>query len=267
MKLGATKYYRFFHVKAPDWLFALYADYLYRLPNKNHITIIPKGKHWVVSRDNVSMISPTAKFLGTSLRAFENKFEQILRIEPGDIVVDVGACIGETTIPPLIKVGPQGSVIAIEPEPCNVKYLKANTSSFNNIQIIPKAAWNKKEKLRFYVSDWSIQGHSIVDKLDSFIEVEADTLDNMLADTKQIDFLKMDVQGAEVKVLSGAERTLEKTKKAVVETHYFGEKGTKHGVATFLRDRGFSARITPDRIVHAWKKCPEPMPFRSRNGT
>lgn len=159
MKISGTKSFRLFEKRAPDWLFALYTDYFYHLyPRKESITIIPKGKYWLISNDNLKFLSPTAKYWGTNMKAFENRFEQCLRIERGDTFVDVGACIGETTIPPLFKVGEKGFVVAIEPESRNIKFLKANTLMFKNIKIVQKAAWNRRERLRFYTS-YSIQGH------------------------------------------------------------------------------------------------------------
>lgn len=46
---------------------------------------------------------------------------------------------------------------------------------------------------------------------------------------------------------------LRKTRNIVVETHYFGEKALYPKVSTFLKTRGFSVRVTSNRIVHAWR--------------
>jgi len=238
---------------APDWLFALYVNYFHRgFPLKGKITIIPSGSRWIVSRNDIKLLSPTAKFFGVDLKAFEKRFEPILKINPGDTVLDVGACLGDTAIPFAIKTGDKGFVIAVEPEPRNIAYLKANTSMFKNVYIVEKAAWKQKEKIKFYLHR-SIAGHSIVDRFEDYIEVQADTLDNIVKAWDRIDFAKIDVQGAELQVLEGSEEMLKKTRKIVVETHYFGIRALYPKVSAFLEKRGFTVRVTSDRVVHAWK--------------
>lgn len=214
---------------------------------------------WLVTKferdtgEGVSLLSPTPKFLGLlTLKGFGNRFEKFFKIEERDTVLDVGACIGDTTVPMAIKAGNEGTTIAVEPEPSNVRFLKANTSRLNNVWIVEKAAWNHKEILRFNVHS-TPTGHSIVDKFKDYIEVQADTLDNIVKNWDKIDFAKMDVQGAELQVLEGAKEMLKKTRKIVVETHYFGEKALYPKVCNFLKAEGFTVRVTRDRVVHAWE--------------
>ena len=216
----------------------------------------PHQNHWLITKGNISLFSPTPKFIGlSSLKSFSNRFERFFRIKEGDVCLDVGACIGDTTLPTAIKTGPKGTVIAIEPEPYNLKFLQMNLATLKNspsIVIIPKAAWNHKETVRFNVYEIPT-AHSIIDRTTTFIQVQADTLDNMLKDWDRIDFAKIDVQGAELEVLQGAEEMLRKTKRLVVETHYHGEKALYPKVAAFLELRGFKVKVTSDRIVHAWR--------------
>ena len=84
--------------------------------------------------------------------------------------------------------------------------------------------------------------------------MQADTLDNIVKDWNRIDFAKIDVQGAELEVLQGAEEMLMKTKKLVVETHYHGARALYPKVATCLEAKGFTVHVTSDRIVHAWRR-------------
>lgn len=252
---------------APDWFYALFVNYsnLYRglFTNKGEIvTAIPYGSHWLIQRKNFRLLTPTPKNLGMDLKKFEDRFEAVLKVEPGDTVLDVGASIGDTTVPFAIKVGENGYVIAVEPEPTNIAYLKANVSPFKNVHIIQKAAWNCHEKVKLYLHDMPT-GHSMLDKFNEYIEVEADTLDNMVRGlVRNVDFLKIDVQGVELQALQGAEKLLESIKKLVVETHLLAGKNTAPEVIEFLKQRKFNIKVTkekyvPDntffKVVHAWK--------------
>jgi FkbM family methyltransferase len=239
--------------RTPSNLFKYFANLYYRLAfNKERVAIEKYRDWWLVTKGGISLLSPTPKFIGLStLKEFEGKFEKFFKIEKDDTVVDVGACIGDTTVPMAIKTGEKGTVIAIEPEPRNIRFLRANTSCFNNVCIIQKAAWNRKETIRFNLHT-SCTGHSIIDQSKNYMEVQADTLDNIVKDWDRIDSCKIDVQGAELEVLEGAEEMLRKTKNIAVETHYSGEKALYPKVAAFLKTRNFSVRVTPDRVVHAW---------------
>jgi FkbM family methyltransferase len=247
--------------RIPNNPFKYFANLYYTInfTKKEKVRIQKYRNCWLVTKracateNGIALLSPTPKFLGLfTLKGFENKFEKFFKIEEGDTVLDVGACIGDTTVPMAIKTGEKGTVIAVEPEPNNISFLKANTSKFSDVRIIEKAAWNRKETVRFYIHS-SPAGHSIIDQFRDYIEVQADTLGNIVKAWDRIDFVKIDVQGAELQVLEGAEEMLKKTRKIVVETHYFGERALYPKVSNFLKTRGFTVRVTPDRIVHAWE--------------
>lgn len=240
----------------PNFLFVPLANRYYRWFKNSRIKI---GKcHciftcWKVTKDEITLTTPTPKFLGLhSLTSFASKFERFFRIEKGDVCVDVGACIGDTTVPMIMKTGSEGFVYAIEPEPLNLAFLDSNTMKFDNVKIIGKAVWKCKTTLSFNLHG-TPTGHSLVkldNHYDSVVQVEADTLDNLLETHACIDFLKVDVQGAELEALQGAEETLKKTSKLVVETHGFGRNALYAQVARVLRKRGFKVNVTQNRMVH-----------------
>ena len=240
--------------RIPKNLFEYFANLYYTVVfTKERVKIERYRNCWLITKGGISLLSPTPKFIGQcTLKTFEDKFERFFRIEEGDTVLDVGACIGDTTVPMAIKTGEKGTVIAVEPEPHNIPFLKANTSKFNNVWIVKKATWNRKQTIRFNIHS-TPTGHSIIDQFKDYIEVQADTLDNIVKAWDRIDFAKIDVQGAELQVLEGADKMLRKTRKIVVETHYFGEKALYPKISNFLKTKGFTVRVTPDRVVHAWK--------------
>ncbi len=202
------------------------------------------------------MLSPTPKFLGFGLKEFENKCERFFKIDKGDTVLDVGACIGDTTVPMAMKAGPTGRVIAVEPHPVNIGYLRLNLADFDNVEIISKAIWNEKGIVKFNVHS-TPTGHSILEdkERNSYIEVPSDTLDNIFSD-RRIDFAKIDVQGAEVQVLQGGDKFLETTRKLVVETHerFNIDKRTYPKVLEILTKYDYEIRFAADNgVVYAWQ--------------
>lgn len=210
----------------PDSFFATYVNVtnLYRLlirAKGGFITIIPRNHDWLILRQDTKLLSPTSKHLGVDMRQFEQRFESFGKIREEDVVMDVGASIGDTTVPFALK-AKKGLVYAVEPEPTNIHYLKLNTQRFGNVEIVGKAAWNTKGKIRLYV-DKAVTGHSLIVGKQSYVEVFADTIDNMAKNFRHIDVLKIDVQGAELEVLNGATETLQTARHVIVETHVMNE--------------------------------------------
>jgi FkbM family methyltransferase len=152
--------------------------------------------------------------------------------DEGDTVVDVGAHIGLYTIIAAKRVGPSGKVIAIEPDPENFKILKKNISlnQLSNVEPLECAAYSAKKKLKLFLPE--VEGGRTIfntvmqDRVKScndFLEVEANTLDNILNENnvKRVNYVKIDVEGAEFEVLKGISNVLEANKSVtlVIEIH------------------------------------------------
>jgi FkbM family methyltransferase len=143
----------------------------------------------------------------------------------GDIVVDIGAHIGLYTIISSKRVGINGKVVAIEADPGNFEMLNRNIKLNQLTNVIPLnyAAYSKETKIKLYlpsgesgftkyntiVSDWA-------NNEDRFVEVNANTLDYLLQlnqiREEEVNWIKIDVEGAEFEVLKGATNVLSKSK-------------------------------------------------------
>jgi len=246
----------YFVRKCPNWFFPSISNFHYAHSSKEKIRIKKVEDGWLLQKGEIKLLSPTPKFLGFGLREFENKCERFFKIEKGDTTLDVGACIGDTTLPMVIKTCSGGKVIAVEPHPLNVKYLKHNLSGYVNVEIFEKALWNEKTTIKFNVHS-TPTGHSIIaDKeRDKSINVSADTLDNLFGDM-EIDFAKIDVQGAEAQVLEGGHRFLKNIRKLVVETHnrFNIRTRTYPEVIKILENYDYEIRFAKDNgVVYAWR--------------
>ena len=172
----------------------------------------------------------------------------------GMSVIDIGAHIGTYTILVAEKIGKEGKVIAIEPEPKNYEQLLKNIqlNHFENVipQNIALADYDGFKKL--YLSSWS-GSHSLVIRGDegASIEVPVKTLDKLVEELnlKRVDIIKIDAEGAEISILKGAEKTLKANPniKIIVATEHYPSETEE--VCQFLNERGLKTKILREDIV------------------
>ena len=135
-------------------------------------------------------------------------------IKSGDVVLDIGAHIGYYTLIFANLVGEEGKVFAFEPDPTNFSLLKKNVeiNGHKNVELIQQAVSNETGKIRLYLSS-EAHDHKIYDSHDGrqSIEIEATRLDDYFRDYNgKIDFIKIDVQGAEGRAIQGMLNLLKK---------------------------------------------------------
>lgn len=137
-------------------------------------------------------------------------------VKKGYIVLDIGANIGYYTLIMAKLVGKEGKVFAFEPDPSSFEILKHNVemNNYENIVLIQKAVYNTTGKINLYICGHDHRNNSIYDVYDKSIDVGSICLDEYFGNYDGvINFIKMDVQGAEVMALRGMLSTLQKNKK------------------------------------------------------
>jgi FkbM family methyltransferase len=132
----------------------------------------------------------------------------------GDKVLDVGANIGYYTLIFARQVGACGRVFAFEPDPANFALLKKNVESngYKNVVLVNAALSDQSGRLKLYLCDENRGDHRIYPSAENrqAIEIPAITADLCVGDQAgDIRFVKMDVQGAEGRVLLGMDRILQ----------------------------------------------------------
>jgi FkbM family methyltransferase len=132
-------------------------------------------------------------------------------------VVDVGAHHGIYTLLASKRVGPRGRVVAIEPSPRECarlkRHLRLNRAS--NVELIPCAAGENPGEVDLYVvdgfNDWcnSLRPPATAEPVKT-ARVQVRRLDEILSelDIAKVDFMKLDAEGAELSVLYGALKLL-----------------------------------------------------------
>jgi FkbM family methyltransferase len=151
----------------------------------------------------------------------------------GDIVVDIGAHMGRYTIISSKRVGTNGKVIALEAHPGNFEMLNRNIKLNQLTNVIPLnyAVYSKETKIKLYVPGEE-SGYTVYNTImsnragneDKFVEVNANTLDYLLQLNQirgEVNWVKIDVEGAEFEVLKGATNVLSKSKDIalLIEVH------------------------------------------------
>jgi FkbM family methyltransferase len=146
---------------------------------------------------------------------FDSHILAVLRsfVVPGTTFIDVGANIGWFSVIGSRLVGEKGNVLAIEPEPRNLRLLRRNVARnrCRNVLILPWAAGAEARVARLFRSEDNQGDHRMEtasDRLDS-VEVLVKPLDSLPSKwSKNVSVIKMDTQGSEGAVLRGMPKLL-----------------------------------------------------------
>jgi FkbM family methyltransferase len=177
-----------------------------------------------------------------SMSSHEDYIVEHILPRDGDIFVDVGAAFGFYTILGSKRVGLRGKVIAIEAQPNIFEMLTRNIklNKLTNVMPLNYAAYSKETKLKLY-DNYSIMPQRAEGKnKGKFVEVYADTLDNLLQQNgiSKVNWIKIDVEGAEFEVLKGAANILSKSKELILLIEIHG-KDNYMSVMEFLDSYNF----------------------------
>jgi len=224
---------------------------------------LPFGGWWLAWNDNCS----DAIFNGNFEEPERRFVESFLR--PGMTVLDIGAHHGFYTLLAARKVGKEGRVISFEPSPRERKkllwHLRLNRCT--NVQVAGVALGSQAGKRDFFMVKGRDTGcNSLrppnVSEPTEVLKVSVATLDAYLRQhgIERVDFIKMDVEGAEREVLRGAEQQLSQLPRPVmlcevqdIRTEPFGYRA--EDVLAFLWHKGFCwFKILPNGQLTLLKK-------------
>jgi FkbM family methyltransferase len=173
---------------------------------------------------------------------FIDKVYEISTEENSPYIIDCGANIGLSVIY-LKSRYPNSTIIAFEPDKNNFSLLQHNTQNLAGIQLENKAVWNADEKLIFTM-DGTQSSSLIKGELPSLPsqEVSAIRLKNLI--DREVFFLKMDIEGAEYRVIKDCRDVLGKVKFLFVEYHgTFSEQKQLLEIFQILSESGFKFYI------------------------
>lgn len=168
------------------------------------------------------------------------------------VIIDCGANIGLSVLY-FNRLFPNATIIAFEPDEQIFQLLKKNITQINtnkNIQILKEAVWICDTELSFF-SEGSLAGSSVTDfgKTNNVITVKAVDLKKYL--TKKIDFLKIDIEGAENDVIFDIAPLLHNVENLFLEYHGLRDNPQNLGdILNLIKEQGFQyyIRVAADNM-------------------
>jgi FkbM family methyltransferase len=178
-------------------------------------------------------------------------FQGFVEVETGDVVIDVGAFIGEFSMRAVKRAD---RLVAVEPDKRNAAALSRNLGSSDGVDVVNRAVWKESGKLTFNVAGDPSEG-SILSVDDSgvndSVSLDAVSIAN-LADEyglEHVDFLKLEAEGAEPEALKGI-GDLEVRKIAVECSPERDGESPIEEVRALLVDRGYTTQLR-DNVLFA----------------
>ena len=150
--------------------------------------------------------------------------QRSIRPEPGDVAIDAGACYGDTALAFAASVGTRGRVFSFEIDPANLEVVRHNLARnpalASRIKVFESALAGGDGTLYrhgsgpgAYISTQPSADRVSVTSIDRLVERER---------LERLDFIKMDIEGAEPDALAGAVDTLRRFKPKLAISVYHG---------------------------------------------
>jgi FkbM family methyltransferase len=209
-----------------------------------------QGKRWIVGS------SINRCWLGVYDPAELRLMKRHLR--PGNICFDIGASAGYHTLCASSMVGPAGRVFAIEPSPRNVANIKKHVAMnhLSNVTVVEAAVSNFDGISSFDCSSSPVSGRLCEG---GPLAVRIISLDHEIdsGNLPEPDYIKIDAEGAEVLILEGACKLLQRSHPTLsVETHQWLPEfpSVRQDCISFLTQIGYTLAepdlADPDRETH-----------------
>ncbi len=184
-------------------------------------------------------------------RSFEDTYHEIFEQEiyhfiadnNNPYIIDCGANMGLSVLY-FSKKYPNANIIAFEPEEAIYNVLRKNVSNYtlSNVRLEKKAVWDEKTTLQFFTDNG--MGGSVTNAFENQKPATVET--TILRDylTQKVDFLKIDIEGAEYRVLKHCADRLHLVENLFVEYHSFiNEEQHLDDILQLLKANGFRYHI------------------------
>jgi FkbM family methyltransferase len=173
-----------------------------------HLWETPMGRWWIPQGDDwmlpFNLAEQKRRIYGTGPQD----------VQKGDIVLDCGANVG--VYARLALDAGAKTVVAIEPGPENLEALRRNFTAEiaeGRVIVVPKGVWDKEDVLTLKVDPKNTAANTFVMELKDGqpgVEVPLTTIDRLVEELglERVDYIKMDIEGAEQRALRGAAGTI-----------------------------------------------------------
>ncbi|WP_052248340.1 FkbM family methyltransferase [Chryseobacterium taiwanense] len=193
-----------------------------------------------------SLLHSLEEIFGEDIYLFENDNDS-------PYIIDCGANIGVSLLYFQRKY-PKAKILAFEPDENIFNILEKNINTFQHpsTEIRQEAVWIKDEDLQFY-SEGGLAGSCVTDfaKKNQVITVKAVDLKKFLQ--QPVDFLKIDIEGAENTLIFDIADSLTNVKNLFLEYHGILDEEQNLGeILNLLKSKGFEyyIRVAGETIIH-----------------
>lgn len=170
-------------------------------------------------------------------------YQYFYRVQENDCIIDAGANNGHLSVLFSKIVKNKGVVYAFEPDRFNIESIKKNINLNNdlpnNIKIIDALLWNKEELLDFYEAGTVGSSAVWIPNNDKVVKKQAISIDNWVIknNIEQLNFVKMDIEGAEIEALEGCVQTIQRLQPnfAIASYHYVNGEQTYIKLENFFK--------------------------------
>lgn len=207
----------------------------------------PRFKEVDITLDGYDFLVPdVASFLSSWKEIFLEEIYSCASLPPKPRILDLGANIGVSVFYHK-RSYPDAEIVALEADPAIFEYLKRNldVNKIEGVTLVNKAAWDREEVLTF----WSegADGGRIAAGVESGKQTWIEAID--IATTfsgREFDFIKMDIEGAETRVLPRCAELLKRARSVFVEYHSRANAPQELAeIHRILSDAGFRVYVTP----------------------
>jgi len=178
-------------------------------------------------------------------------------VKPGMVVVDAGAHVGYFSVLCGHLVGPDGLVFSFEPDPRNYELLLANvwTHELTNVVCLPWAVGDECRFTQLYLAPENTGDHRLYASEEDrrTVTVRSVALDRVPLLRPPVDFVKIDVQGAEEAAIRGMQGLLGDSPEVIVSAEFwphgmrrFGSD--ERGLLDYYRSLGYRMRVLDPEV-------------------
>lgn len=206
--------------------------------------------HHVSGFEDFAVLCPSS----TEPYTTTEQYLDFARLKEGGTVIDLGTYSGLTAIAFSKQVGATGKVLALEPDPINYHAAEYNVAmhrrvnGLDNITLAPMAAADRDGVLE--LSSEGTMGSALTSIVGGYrgttVKVEARTLASIAArfGFGHVDFVKIDIEGAELFVVPASADFLAKFRpRLLIEGHMVAGASTIEPTVAFLKSVGYASRV------------------------
>jgi len=176
-----------------------------------------KGVH--VNVDGVKYVLVDEESPGIVSNEYEDWIWRRLNVKDEEVFLDVGAHIGKYALR-IAKTVKTSKVVAVEANPENFNALRTGVklNGLDNVIALNLAAWNTSQAMKLYLSSYGGRHSLKANHRMGYVVVKAEPLDQTLrrVGLDKVDWIKIDVEGAEGEVFRGLRQTIERCRPHII---------------------------------------------------